>query len=175
MNENRTRGKLAVLLPVACAIGNSKQMLKVRKEILEKNTLDAVFTLPKEMFYPGTSVNACCMVFNVGEKHENSGATFFGRYRDDGFEKRKNLGRVETINKDGISNWSLIEEEWLDLYLNRTIKEGKSAVKKVKYNDEWLCEAYMETDYSELTENNFQQTLNNYLAYLIKEGIVYEP
>jgi hypothetical protein len=39
---------------------------------------------------------------------------------------------------------------------------------------EWLCEAYMKTDYSVLSEANFQSTLNDYLAYLVKEGKVYE-
>ena len=37
-------------------------------------------------------------------------------------------------------------------------------------NKEWLCEAYMLTDYSTLTEEDFQKTLNYYLSYLIKEG-----
>ena len=32
----------------------------------------------------------------------------------------------------------------------------------------------MKTDYSKLSEDDFQQTLNNYLAYLIKEGKIYE-
>ena len=41
-------------------------------------------------------------------------------------------------------------------------------------DDEWLCEAYMKTDYSKLCEADFQQTLNNYLAYLMKEGKIYE-
>ena len=41
-------------------------------------------------------------------------------------------------------------------------------------NDEWLAEAYMKTDYSKLSQDDFQQTLNNYLAYLVKEGDVYE-
>lgn len=41
-------------------------------------------------------------------------------------------------------------------------------------NDEWLCEAYMETDYTTLTDVDFQQTVNDYLAYLVKAGFVYE-
>lgn len=32
----------------------------------------------------------------------------------------------------------------------------------------------MKTDYSKLTAEDFQKTLNNYLAYLVKEGNVYE-
>lgn len=32
----------------------------------------------------------------------------------------------------------------------------------------------MKTDYSKLTEKDFQKTINEYLAYLVKEGFVYE-
>lgn len=175
MNENNTKGKFAVILPVACAIGNKSEMLKIRKEILGNNTLDAVFTLPAEIFYPGASASACCMVFNVGEKHEKSGGTFFGYYKEDGFKKKKNLGRVEQLDTEtGKSKWTEIEAEWLDLYLNRREKDGLSCVQKVGYEDEWLCEAYMKTDYSKLTESDFQKTLNNYLSYLVKEGKIYE-
>ena len=62
----------------------------------------------------------------------------------------------------------------LNLYENKIVIDGKSALQCVSHQDEWLCEAYMKTDYSKLTENDFQQTLNNYLAYLIKEGKIYE-
>ena len=39
---------------------------------------------------------------------------------------------------------------------------------------EWLCEAYMKTDYTTLTKDDFQLTLNNYLSYKVKTGQVYE-
>lgn len=32
----------------------------------------------------------------------------------------------------------------------------------------------MKTDYTKLTERDFQQTINEYLSYLVKEGNVYE-
>lgn len=53
-------------------------------------------------------------------------------------------------------------------------EDGLSATAVVDGKSEWLCEAYMKTDYSKLTEQDFQQTINNYLAYLVKEGIVYD-
>lgn len=34
---------------------------------------------------------------------------------------------------------------------------------------EWLCEAYMKTDYTKLTQDDFQQTVNDYLAYLVSQ------
>lgn len=174
INEMETTAIMAILLPVACAIGTKTEIKKIKEDILKRNTLDAVFTLPNEIFYPGASASACCMVFKLGIPHEKSGKTFFGYYKEDGFKKKKNLGRVEQIDSEGSSIWAGIEKEWISLYQNREAKAGLSAVAKVTAKDEWLCEAYMETDYSNLSEADFQRTLNNYLAYLIKEGKIYE-
>lgn len=177
LNSINHQAKLAVLLPVACAIGTSGEIARLKREILEENTLDAVFTLPNEIFYPGASASACCMVFKIGTKHNDisNPDTFFGYYKDDGFKKKKNLGRVEQIDsKTGKSKWAEIEREWIELYRNRRAVDGLSATHKVSGADEWLCEAYMKTDYTKLTEQDFQQTINDYLAYLVKEGYVYE-
>ena len=70
--------------------------------------------------------------------------------------------------------WVEIEEKWINLYTNRESVDGLSAVHKVTGDDEWLCEAYMKTDYSKLTDDDFQQTLNDYISYLVKEGHIYE-
>lgn len=177
LNSINHQAKLAVLLPVACAIGTSGEIARLKREILEENTLDAVFTLPNEIFYPGASASACCMVFKIGTKHNDvsNPDTFFGYYKDDGFKKKKNLGRVEQIDsRTGKSKWVEIEREWIERYRNRRAVDGLSATHKVNGADEWLCEAYMKTDYTKLTEQDFQQTINDYLAYLVKEGHVYE-
>ena len=170
--------KLAVLLPVSVAIGTSNIISKEKEILLEDNTLEAVFTLPNEIFYPGASASACCMLFTLGKSHKNPDGTvnetFFGYCKDDGFKKKKNLGRVEQFNIDGTSKWKEIEEEWLSLFRNKKSVDGKSATVIVDGNSEWLCEAYMETDFSKLTEDDFQHTVNNYLAYLVKEGKIYE-
>ena len=162
------RGKLAVLLPMQCAIGSSSEIQRFKKMMLEDNTLDAVFSLPSDMFHPGASACACCMVFNLGTRHENAPIqeTFFGYFKDDGFMKKKNLGRIE--RRDGL--WAEIEKHWLDLYFHRKAEKGFSAVRKVTAADEWLAEAYMETDYSTLTEKDFAQVVRDYYAYLIKNG-----
>mgnify|MGYP000715652455 FL=1 len=177
LNSINHQVKLAVLLPVACAIGTSGEIARLKREILEENTLDAVFTLPNEIFYPGASASACCMVFKIGIKHNDvsNPDTFFGYYKDDGFKKKKNLGRVEQIDsRTGKSKWVEIERKWIDLYRNRCAVDGLSATHKVNGADEWLCEAYMKTDYTKLTEQDFQKTINDYLAYLVKEGHIYE-
>lgn len=172
---NKTGVKLAVLLPMSAAIGSSTRIKESKINLIKDNTLEAVFSLPAEVFYPGASVQACCMVFTMGIPHDSvNHETFFGYYKEDGFKKKKNLGRVEQFDGDGRSLWKSIESNWLNLYKNKKIVDGFSAMRAVNGNDEWLCEAYMETDYSTLKEDDFQQTLNDYLAYLVKTGEIYE-
>ena len=148
----------------------------LRSANLDYNALESIFW--NEIFYPGASASACCMVFTLGKPHKNADGTvnktFFGYYKEDGHKKKKNLGRIEQFDENNNSIWKQIEDEWLDLYRNKTVKDGMSAMQAVSGDDEWLCEAYMKTDYSKLSEADFQQTLNNYLAYLVKEGKIYE-
>ena len=178
VGKQKKQVKLAVLLPVSAAIGSSKIIENEKIAMLEENTLEAVFTLPNEVFYPGASVSACCMLFTLGKPHKSTDGfvneTFFGYCKEDGFKKKKNLGRVEQFNEYGNSKWKEIENNWLTLFRMKKSEDGLSATAVVDGKSEWLCEAYMKTDYSKLTEQDFQQTINNYLAYLVKEGIVYD-
>ncbi len=186
MNEDREKEgkpkkevKLAVLLPVSAAIGTSSEVLaNAKKDMLKDNRLEAVFTLPDEIFYPGASADACCMVFTLGKSHKNPddtiNETFFGYYKDDGFKKKKGLGRIEQFDGEGNSRWKEIESKWLRCFRNKTVIEGFTSTAIVTAEDEWLCEAFMETDYSTLTSSDFQQSINNFLAYQIKEGKIYE-
>ena len=177
---NITNAKLAVLLPLQCAIADRGIMLKAKENILKYNTLEAVFTLPPEMFYPGASANACCMLFTMGMPHFDSYGkpkkkTFFGYYKNDGFAKKKYLGRVELLDANNQSIWETqILPKWLSLFKNGDVEAGLSAKEYVTADDEWLCEAYMKTDYNKLCAADFQKSLNSYLAYLVKEGVVYE-
>ena len=163
--------KMAVLLPMQCAIGNGKVIKEFKKKMLSNYTLDAVFSLPNEMFYPGASATACCMIFDLSQRHERANReTFFGYFKDDKFIKRKGTGRIEKTDSNGKSLWIETEEKWLYLYRNRKTEPGLSVTHKVNENDEWLAEAYMEKYYNDLSENDFQKSINNYIAYLIKKG-----
>lgn len=170
--------KLAVLLPPAAAIGNSDAITYEKQLMLEDNTLDAVFSLPDAIFYPGSSSPACCMLFTLGKPHVDkdgkSNKSFFGYCKNDEFKRKKNIGRIEQFDNEGNSKWKQVEEKWISLFRNKEIVDGLSAMATVNAEDEWLCEAYMKTDYSTLSDSDFQQTLNNYLAYLVKEGMVHE-
>lgn len=161
-----TGGTGVVVVPMSCAIGT--KFKDVRERLFKKHTLKAVFSMPDDIFYP-TGTNPCVMVWEAHTPHDSAQETFFGYCKDDGFVKRKKLGRIDYYGK-----WQGIEDEWLRLYRNRDIVDGLSSRACVTHNDEWLCEAYMKTDYGKLTQDDFQKTVNDYLAYLIKAGEVIE-
>ncbi|MGZ9755943.1 HsdM family class I SAM-dependent methyltransferase [Mycoplasma sp. 246B] len=161
-----TKGALlATILPLQAAIGSGNTIKEYKKKMLEKHTLKAVFSLPNDIFHPGASASSCIMVFELNKKHNPKIATFFGYYKDDGFIKKKNMGRIE--KKD----WTLIKKKWLDAYKNNQEIDGFSVLENVDYNDEWLAEAYMKTDYSSLKEEDFVKTIREFLAFKIKEDI----
>ncbi len=152
-----------VVVPMSCAIGT--KFKDVRKRLFEKHTLDAVFSMPDDIFYP-TGTNVCVMVWIAHRPHDSTRETFFGYCKDDGFVKRKKLGRI-----DAYSRWSEIEHQWLALYHNRDVEDGLSARHCVKATDEWLCEAYMRTDYAKLSRYEFQNTVSRHLAHLVVHQI----
>ena len=166
-------GKLAVLLPMQCAISTTGDIGRFKEEMLLEHSLDAVFSLPVDVFHPGATAVCCCMIFNLGIRHEKSkNATFFGFFKDDGFVKKKNLGRIEKTKPDSVEGvWADIESTWLDLYNNRASNPGLSVVKKVSRHDEWLAEAYMDTDYSTIVAENFEKVVREYVSFTMKAGL----
>lgn len=63
------QGRLLVLLPMQCAIKTDGLIGDIKQSMLEEHTLDAVFSFPIDMFYPGASAVACCMAFDLGKPH----------------------------------------------------------------------------------------------------------
>ena len=152
------------VVPMACAIGT--KFKDERERLFKHHTLKAVFSMPDDIFYSNNaSTNVCVMVWEAHKPHNKNENTFFGYYKDDGFVKAKKLGRIDKFNK-----WKQIKENWVSLYKEKEIKEGLTAKHKVTFEDEWLCEAYMKTDYSALQPKDFQKTINDYLAYLVRSG-----
>ena len=159
-----TNGIGVAVVPVSCAIGT--KFKDVRERLFKKHTLLAVFSMPSDIFYSNNAnTNTCVMVWKAKSPHDKEHKTFFGYYKDDGFVKAKKLGRIDKNNK-----WEGIKKEWIENYRDKIIKNGLTAYRHVNWDDEWLCEAYMETDYSKLTDADFEKTIKNYLAYLVKSG-----
>ena len=166
-------GTCVAIVPMQCAIAGEKRkgIYNLKKELLSKHTLEAVFSMPDELFYNSDkSVVTCIMVFTAHKPHPKDKETFFGYFKDDGFEKRKKLGRIDVHN-----TWNKIKKEWLLLYRNRKEVVGKSVMHHVEAKDEWCAEAYMETDYTLLNKNCFINDLCKYSTFLVRNSDYYIP
>ncbi len=149
------------IVPMQVAIDTKHPL---REKLLSEHTLEAVMSMPDDLFYPIGTVT-CIMVFTAhtphnSDKHHES---WFGYWKNDGFRKDKALGRIPT------DRWPKIREEWLDMFRRKEII-GKSIWKKVDANDEWCAEAYLETDFSNLSEANFIINTVNLASFLFKNG-----
>jgi type I restriction-modification system DNA methylase subunit len=154
-------GRVVAIVQMSCAIKNEKELIAVKKRILEKHHLKAVLSMPDDLFYP-VGVVTCIMVFEANKP--NAGReTWFGYFKDDKFEKRKNQGRIDARGK-----YKDEKERWLNAYYNKKEVAGLSVKKEVSEVDEWCAEAYMETDYTALCDKDFIQKMKDYAAFLIQ-------
>lgn len=144
------------IVPMSAAIKPNP----VRDELMKYHTLDAVMSMPAELFYPVGTVT-CIMVWIAGVPHaKSSRKTWFGYWRDDGFVKTKHKGRI-----DQKGTWPGIRDRWVEMYRNREVHAGESVMQSVTPDDEWCAEAYMETDYSTLTQADFELVVKNYAMF----------
>ena len=155
-------GTCVAIVPMQSALATSGKVLELKKKLLEKHTLQAVLSMPDELFFNSkVGVVSCVMVFTAHRPHPNHKETYFGYYKNDGFVKRKNKGRIDAYGK-----WQEIKDKWLANFENRKNEAGFSVNQIITADMEWAAEAYMETDYSNLKDENFEDTILNYVTFL---------
>lgn len=163
-------GRCIAIVPMQCALTTKGKTYEWKKKLLEEHTLEAVFSMPDELFFNSkVSVNTCIMVFTAHKPHPENKEVYFGYYKDDGFDKRKNLGRVDYYKK-----WENIKQKWTTYFINRKVENGLSVTKKVSAKDEWVAESYMETDYSNLTEDDFKRILHEFISFIFSNHLIEE-
>lgn len=165
----KTGGIGIAIVPMSCA-SNSGQ--KIRKELLKHHTLLACMTMPAQLFFDSrVGIPTCIMVFKAHIKHDENKAVFFARWKDDGFIVIPHNGRKDS------GEWDSIKGKWMEQI------DGIAKVnphiwlkKKIKIEDEALAEAYIETDYSKLTDSDFEKTLKKYalFKYMEDNGLLEE-
>lgn len=136
-----------------------KATISVKERLLEKHTLEGVLSMPDDLFYP-VGVITSILIFRAHTPHPLSKKSFFGYFKEDGFVKVKNKGRIDQKEK-----WEGIQNKWRSTYQNKDCIAGLSVTHNVSAKDEWCAEAYMETDYSTLTDDYFIRNIKNYVAF----------
>jgi len=164
-------GTCIAIVPTNCALNSSNRINALKKKILEKHTLEAVLSMPNELFVNSdVTVVACVMIFTAHKPHPAQKETYFGYYKNDGFVKRKNRGRIDATGK-----WDAIKDKWVSYYINRKTEAGFSVNKRITADMEWLAEAYMETDYSSLTDADFEENVLKYTTFLLSNNLLTKP
>ncbi len=153
-------GTVVAVLPMSCAI----EPHPVRTRLLRNHTLVAQMSLPNDLFSPVGTIT-CAMVFRAHHPHDSQKPTWFGYWKNDGFVKTKDRGRID-LNND----WGDIRDGWLaDFHARREIP-GRSVLHSVEADDEWCVEAYLQTDYSALGARDLEDTLRKYAIFSLMYG-----
>ncbi len=156
-----TGGVCIAIIPISCVIEKTTTAENLRKRVLEKHTLEAVLSMPEELFHNSKVNTVTCIVIITAKKpHPKGKKTWFAYCRDDGFVKIKNKGRI-----DAKHTWESIKEKWVNTYRNREVIDGFSLMREVNEKDEWCVEAYLETDYSKFTLADYESTVKKYLMF----------
>lgn len=151
-------GRCAAIVQMSCVTSTNARAVAVRERLLASHTLKGVLSMPDDLFHP-VGVITCIMVFDAHKPHPKGFKTFFGYFKNDGFLKTKHMGRVNR------GQWDTICQHWLDLFLNREKELGLSVLAAVTAKDEWCAEAYMDTNYAEMSQLDFALTVRNYATH----------
>lgn len=158
LDQLKEGGTGVAIVPLGCVLSSNQ----AKHDILNKHTLKAVMSMPDELFYPVGTVT-CIVVFEAHKPHlQTNKKTWFGYWKDDGFQKTKHLGRIDLKDR-----WDSIKTRWIESYKNNERHPGESETAYVTADDEWCAEAYMETDYSILSQTDFEEAVKNYALFKI--------
>ena len=161
-----------VIVPISALIDDSASTIVAKKAILDQHTLKAVMSMPPQLF-PGVGTVTAAAVFEAHKAHRRvvpqadgtvaevpKSETWFGYWRDDGFALRKNK-RME--RRAGL--WNETRTKWLDAYFNQRVAPGMSCKVAVGHTDEWVAEAYLEPDYSRITQADYEREVKRYVLF----------
>lgn len=170
LDSMKTGGKVAVIVPVSTMVGKNSHDRKIKKQILEKHTLEGVITLNTDTFY-GIGVDPCIAIFKTGEPHNPRKLTKFINFKDDGYVVKKHSGLIKTEKAKDRKKYLL--DAWRDY--QRNLPTSFMVESTVKPDDEWLHSFYYFND--EIPkEDDFIKTINDYLTFefsMIAQGKSY--
>ena len=160
------RGMLAAIVPVG-SVADGKYQNICKTNILRHHTLRTVILLNSDLFYPAASVQAVCLILELGVPH--NGNTQFVDFRNDNMVKDRTRG---LIDKNG--TWNEKRGEWKRILQEKPHqpeqKDGciTSVIKTVSGEDNWDPKSHFVYD-TRPTEEDFYKTVKDYLDFQIKQ------
>jgi type I restriction-modification system DNA methylase subunit len=159
-------GRCVAIIPISCVLQDEGAGLALKQRLMKEHTIEAVMSMPEDLFHNSdVGVITCTIVVTAHVPHPKGKKTWLGYWRNDGFIKVKGKGRIDANNE-----WVGIRERWIDAFQNRTVDHKASVMVNLAPEDEWCAEAFLKTDYTTLTEGEFERSIRNYIAFQITGG-----
>ena len=80
-------GTCIAIVPMQSALANDGKIKELKQEILSNHTLEAVLSMPGELFHNSKAkAVTCIMIFTAHKPHPLAKKVFLGYYKDDGFK-----------------------------------------------------------------------------------------
>ncbi|WBM74027.1 type I restriction-modification system subunit M [Saprospira grandis] len=154
-------GRAAVIIPDGVLFGSSKAHKEIRKQLVEKQELQAVISMPSGVFKPYAGVSTAILIFTK----TNAGGTdkvWFYDMQADGFsldDKRQFLGKEGQAQSHEENNLPDILQRWAKL--------------EEEDNRSRTDQSFM-VPLAELQENDYDLSINRYKE-IQYEAVAYDP
>ena len=135
-----------------------------RNRILSKHRLKCVINMPGDLFQPNAATHTAIAVFETHIPHGCSEVAFYDM-SDDGFILFKKRGRENALNK-----WEPIRKNMLSKLRDRKADEDNITFLRteISENSEWIIQAHANTDYSGLSQQDFVESIKEYIVFQTK-------
>lgn len=149
-----TRARGIAIVPQSTMSGNSKAELEIKREILERHTLEGVITLNTQTFF-GVGVNPCICVFTAGVPHKKNKLVKFIDFSDDGYAVEPKRGLVKTESAD------IKKAHMLQVWNGEVVDNDMCVCCTVDSNDEWLFSSHarIDADFKKINYKNIIKDL----------------
>ena len=72
--------------------------------------------------------------------------------------------------RQNCNTWQQIKDEWVSAYMNREVIPEFSVMRQVTAKDEWCAEAYLESRYDRLTDDDYLEAIQNFYLFSMKNA-----
>lgn len=144
----KTGGRAAVIVPQGVQFGSSKAHKSIRQEIVERQKLDAVISLPSGVFKPYAGVSTAILIFTKTESGGTDHVWFYD-LKNDGYSlDDKRVEIKDSDIPDVLERWKNKEVEH---QRERTQQSFMVPFKEIKANDwDLSINRYKDVEYEEI-------------------------
>lgn len=144
----KTGGRAAVIVPQGVQFGSSNAHKTIRQEIVEKQKLDAVISLPSGVFKPYAGVSTAILIFTKTESGGTDHVWFYD-LKNDGYSLDDKRDEIKDSDiPDLLARYKNLEAEHKN---PRTAQSFMVTFKEIKENDwDLSVNRYKEVEYEEV-------------------------